>query len=188
MKTYTYPSGHTSPRLITRFLTPEDIEPWSEFFKSPEATELFPPMWKGEPLAASKNWIERQLTRYAENRYGMQILLHRETGEIIGQSGLLAQEVDGIAELEVGYHILRKHWGQGYAPEAARMFFSLGFQLTQVESIISIIDVRNLKSQRVAEKNGLLREKQTRWNDMDDFIYRMNRESWNKSHSNARTE
>jgi RimJ/RimL family protein N-acetyltransferase len=175
---YSYPTGLTSPRLQTRLLTPEDAAAWTEFFLSPEAIELFPSAWKGDPAQASQSWIERQLTRYADQRYGMQMLLHRETGEIIGQSGLLAQEVDGIAELEVGYHILRRHWGQGYAPEAARLFFQLGFDLKQVESIISIIDVRNVKSQRVAEKNGLVREKQTRWNELDVFVYRISREGW----------
>ncbi len=175
---YSYPTNLNSERLSTRLLTLEDADSWAEFFQSPEATELFPPAWKGDPLAASQSWIERQLSRYADHRYGMQMLLHRETGEIIGQSGLLAQEVEGVAELEVGYHILRRHWGQGYAPEAARLFFNLGFELTPADSIISIIDVRNLKSQRVAEKNGLVREKRARWNELDVFVYRMGRSKW----------
>ena len=45
------------------------------------------------------------------------------------------------------------------------------------ESVISIIDVRNIKSQRVAEKNGLKIEKQTRWQNLDVFIYRTGSEN-----------
>jgi hypothetical protein len=46
------------------------------------------------------------------------------------------------------------------------------------ESVISIIDVRNMKSQIVANKNELTNEKQTKWNGTDVFIYRMKRENW----------
>jgi RimJ/RimL family protein N-acetyltransferase len=103
----------------------------------------------------------------------MQALIHRQTGAFIGQCGLLAQEVDGVQELEVGYHIFYKYWGQGYAPEAAKGFLQHAFENKLADSLISIIDVRNLKSQRVAEKNGLVREKQTRWSELDVFVYRI---------------
>lgn len=84
----------------------------------------------------------------------------------------MLQEVDGKPELEVGYHIFKKYWGQGYAPEAAKAFLHYGFENKWAPSIISIIDIRNTKSQRVADKNGLKREKQTKWADWDVFIYR----------------
>ncbi len=37
-------------------------------------------------------------------------------------------------------------------------------------SMISIIDIRNIKSQRVAEKNGLRKKKQTSWKDIEVYI------------------
>ena len=175
---YRYEDQLASPRLRTRFIVPEDTVTWMEFFKDPEAIELFPTYGLNTLEERVQHWIDKQLTRYSENRYGHQILLHKETGEVIGQSGLLLQEVDGTPELEVGYHMLKKHWGKGYAPEAARMFLSYAFEHALADSVISIIDVRNDKSMRVAEKNGLRREKRTTWNGLDMYIYRTDPESF----------
>lgn len=177
MEPYIYPDGLESPRLITQKLTESYILPWADFFKDKEAIEYFP-LFDGTDLERSKSWIERQLMRYTENRYGMQALVDKKSNEFIGQCGLLAQEVDGINELEVGYHIFKRHWGQGYAPEAARLFINFAFENNLTDSIISIIHINNLRSQKVADKNGLTRDKQTKWLDLDVYIYRINKNNW----------
>jgi len=79
--------------------------------------------------------------------------------------------------VEVGYHIFKKYWGQGYAPEAAIAFINYGFENKLAPSVVSIIDVRNIQSQRVAQKNGLKQDKQTKWADLDVFIYRIDNPS-----------
>ncbi len=120
--------------------------------------------------------IETQLARYAENRFGLQALVNKSTNEFIGLCGLLAQEVDGINEIEVGYHILKKQWEQAYATEAAKLFIDYAFEHHLTLSVVSVIDVDNFKSQRVAEKNGLKIDKQTKWiGDEDVFIYRISK-------------
>ena len=170
---YYYRDHMTSDRLHSRFIVKEDVDSWTEFFKDPEAIALFPTFGLNSIEERANHWIERQITRYREHRYGLQMLIHKETGDCIGQCGLMAQEVDGVLELEVGYHILKKYWGYGYAPEAARLFLGFAFNHDLADSVISIIDIRNIKSMRVADKNGLRREKQTRWLDLDVFIYRI---------------
>ena len=173
MSIYKYEDGLITERLTTRFLVPDDIKPWTSFFEDKDAIQYFPWVGNDSNEERSQQWIERQLARYKEKRYGLQALINKETKEFVGQCGLITQEVDGKKELEVGYHIFKKYWGNGYAPEAAKAFFDYGFKYKQAPSIISLIDIRNIKSQRVAEKNGLTREKQIRWMDMDVFIYRM---------------
>jgi [ribosomal protein S5]-alanine N-acetyltransferase len=169
---YKYEDRLQTRRLITRFLTPEDVIVWAEFFNDKEATAFFPFLGPGSSAAKAKWWIERQLTRYREKRFGLQALIHKETKEFIGQCGLLLQEVDGVSEIEVGYDIFKKHWGQGYAPEAAKVFIDYAFKNNLADSVVSIIDVRNTKAQRVAEKSGLTKEKQTKWLGHDVYIYR----------------
>lgn len=170
---YYYPEGLCSERLTARKITQEDVKAWTEFFKDQEAVQFIPDTGVTDPGKRAEHWIERQLARYDENRYGLQLLFHKASGELIGQCGLLVQEVDGIKELEVGYHMLKKHWGQGYAPEAAKMFLEFGFKHNLSDSIISIIHRDNFKSQRVADKNGLKKEKETDWNGKPVFIYRI---------------
>ncbi len=175
IKTYFYKDHLETPRLKTRFLIFEDIPKWAKFFEDKEAVELFPDFGLKTEMERSGHWIEKQLLRYKEKKFGMQALIHKESNEFIGQCGLLAQKIDGKEELEVGYHIFKKHWGNGYAPEAAKMFINYAIENNLSESIISIIDIRNKNSMRVAEKNGLVREKQCTWNGLDVFVYRIDK-------------
>ena len=162
-----------SERLITRKLTDRDVKIWADFFSDKEAVEFFP---KNEIIShseKSKEWITRQINRYRDNTYGLQALINKQNNDFIGQCGLLLQEVDEVKELEVGYHIIKKYWGQGFAPEAARLFIDYAFENNLADSLIAIIDKRNLKSKRVAEKNGLQVEKQTIWNNIEVEIFRI---------------
>jgi ribosomal-protein-alanine N-acetyltransferase len=167
-----------SERLITRFLQTEDSEIWKTFLKNPEATELFPQVFRDDPEEQATIWIERQQTRYNDNRFGLQAIIEKSSGKFVGQCGLLAQEVDGIHYTEVGYHVLPEYWGKGYAPEAARLFLNYGFTEFGLENIISIINIHNTKSQRVAQKNGLVRGNQTKWNDIDVHLWKVKREDF----------
>jgi [ribosomal protein S5]-alanine N-acetyltransferase len=178
MPPYHYPEGQETGRLITRHLTEGDIPCWTAFFKEPEAIEFFP-MYHNKPHEDSaREWIERQCTRYIKQEYGMQAVLEKKTGLLVGQCGLIAKDIDGIRELEVGYSILKPYWGLGYAAEAARLFMDFAFRDQRAGSIISTISPGNAKSIRVAEKNGLVFEKMTLWQDMELCVYRLHRTDW----------
>lgn len=176
-----YPNKLESHRLITRRLTKGDIVGWADFFADKEAVELFPTFEVTTNLEKSKHWVEKQLTRYENNHFGLQALINKKTNDFIGQCGLLTQEVEGEMEIEVGYHIFKKYWGQGFAPEAAKMFIDYAFQKALTNTLISIIDKRNIKSQRVADKIGMIREKETKWAGLDVHIYRIEKNKWNKA-------
>lgn len=169
-----YPPAHLeTERLNMRPLVAEDAKTWQAFIDHDEAMQFMRTFYPPEIKYPALYWIGFALNRYFEGRYGMMALEDKETGELVGQCGLLAQVVDDIPEIEVGYHILPKYWGKGYAPEAAKFFINYAFENNLTDSIISVIDVGNVKSQRVAEKNGLLREKQTVQMGDDVFIYRI---------------
>jgi ribosomal-protein-alanine N-acetyltransferase len=173
MTTYIYQDNLESERLLTRKLAMDDIKMWAEFFKDQEAIEFLPNTGFSSTDVHAKHWVEKQLNRYADNQFGLQVLIDKKTKQIIGQCGLLKQSVDEQAEIEVGYHIFKKHWGQGYAPEAAKLFIDYAFHNDLTNSVTSIINIKNVKSQRVADKNGLTKEKQTVWSGLDVFIYRI---------------
>ncbi len=173
MEKYIYHDHLESERLVTRLLTTHDIVMWSNFFKDKEAVEFIPDFGFNSAEERSKHWIEKQTNRYSNNMFGLQALINKKTNEFIGQCGLLKQTVDGKTEIEVGYHLFKKYWGQGYATEAAKLFIDFAFQNGLADSIISIIETKNIKSQRVAVKNGLINEKQTVWTELDVFIFRI---------------
>ena len=104
---YHYPDHLHTERLETAYLNLDDVRAWSAFFAHPEAIRFLFINALGLPTneAVAYHMIKKQLERYAEHRYGLQKLVHRETDEFIGCCGLLLQEVDGQHEIEVGYHI-----------------------------------------------------------------------------------
>lgn len=176
MNKYIYQDYLESGRLFTRYLTNGDIKAWICFFQDKDSTEYLPNPGFSSVEERAEHWIDKQLNRYASNQFGLQALIDKKTKQFIGQCGLLKQSVDGQTEVEVGYHIFKKYWGQGYAPEAAKLFINYAFENNITDSVASIINVNNLRSQRVADKNGLILEKQTKWSGLDVFIYRTRNE------------
>ena len=173
MNRYLYKDQIETARIKTRWLNQDDTDKWAEFLSEKESTRYFPNAQFNSPRDRSEFWINKQLERYKSEKYGLQALMDRRSGEFIGQCGLLAQEVNGVQELEVGYHIFRKNWGQGLAPEIAGEFIHFAQKNKLADSIISIIHKDNTASQRVAVKNGLSEEKVTIWNELPVKIFRL---------------
>ena len=104
----------------------EDIPIWEDFFEDEEAVEFLSLHLLGlkSNLEISTHMIEKQLARYAENRFGLQALINQSTNEFIGLCGLLAQELDGVNDIEVGYHIL-KSIGNKVTPQKQQNYSSI---------------------------------------------------------------
>jgi [ribosomal protein S5]-alanine N-acetyltransferase len=159
-------------RLWLRELTPDDFDAMFAIFGDAETMLYYPQAYRRETLEAA---MQRQFESYAENGYGLWALILKSTNQFIGDCGLLTQEVDGVQELEVGYHVNRQHWGQGFAPEAAKACFDYAFDMLGRQRMISMIRPENLPSRRVAEKNGLQIEKKVFWRDLWHYVYVLER-------------
>ncbi|MDE5422478.1 GNAT family N-acetyltransferase [Ancylomarina sp. DW003] len=173
-----YLDGSETKRLLIRKLEVSDIPIWESFFENNPFLPFLGLDLSLDIKAQSKDWIERQLWRYENNKYGHHALIDKQTNKFIGQCGLLTQEIDNKIETEIGYHIIPEYWGKGYATEAARKFRDYAFENNLCNSLVSIIDVRNIVSQKVAEKNGMKRTKQLKYFNLDVYIYRIEREEY----------
>jgi RimJ/RimL family protein N-acetyltransferase len=165
-----------SPRINFRKLTLEDAPAWEEFLSNAKAVKFFAPISNVKQFAVE--WMQKTLNRYATDGFGLYALIEKESENFIGQCGLMKQEVDGVMEFEISYHIIPRHWNNGFASEAAISVKNFAFENSLAESIVSIIVTENLPSIKVAEKNGMHREKQTKWRDADVFIYRITKSEW----------
>jgi [ribosomal protein S5]-alanine N-acetyltransferase len=155
-------------RLSLREFVPEDVDALALVLSDAETMRYYPAALDRAGVAA---WIERNRRRYAEFGYGLWAMVLKSSGEVIGDCGLTQQNVDGTDEIEIGYHVRRDQWGQGYASEAARACQKYGFTRLGAERLISLIRPDNLASRRVAEKNGLTLWKEVLWRDLLHCVY-----------------
>ncbi len=88
------------------------------------------------------------------------------------------QDIEGAIELEIGYSILPKFWHRGYASEAAKKCRDFAFENNFADSLISIIHIDNLGSQKVAKNNGMTASSQSEYKGMPVDIYRINKDEW----------
>lgn len=165
--------NQTSERLLFRKILPSDFDTWLPFYQDPKSTEF----WEGlpsDPIEACTTQFDRVFERYEEGSGGMNALIMKETGQLVGICGLLVQTVDEIEELEIGYSVLPKFWQQGFAIEAAMKCKTFAFDNNFASSLISIIHIDNIPSQKVALKNGMHLDKTTSYKDNPVHIFRVN--------------
>ncbi|WP_350287695.1 GNAT family N-acetyltransferase [uncultured Croceitalea sp.] len=164
--------GQTTERLFFRKLTPEDFKDWLPFYDNPASTQY----WNGlptDPSTACKEQFKRIFERYELGIGGMNALISKKDNRLIGMCGLLIQQVDNSEELEIGYSVLPKFWRQGYAFEAAKKCKDFAFEHRLRDSLISIIQVDNIPSQRTAIKNGMRLDKTTTYKNNRVHIFRI---------------
>lgn len=164
-------------RLHFEAVDKSQFETWLPFFEDPRTHQHWNPKISN-PTEACNVWYARQQQRYDANLGGMNALIEKHSGKLVGYAGLLIQTVDGITELEIAYSLLPEFWGQGFALEAAAHCRDIAFKNKWRESLISIISITNVPSQRVALKNGLEIAKNTVYSGNDVYIFKIDSTRW----------
>lgn len=144
-----------SARLTFREMSPDDLDDMALLLGDPEVMTYYPRPRTREEAA---HWIDWNRGLYRTHGYGLWLLTTAD-GAFVGDCGLTPQVVDGVNELEVGYHVLPALQNRGYATEAAAASRDFARTVLGATRLIAIIDPDNRPSQRVAEKIGLRPEK-----------------------------
>jgi RimJ/RimL family protein N-acetyltransferase len=146
-----------SARLTFREMTPDDLDDLALLLSDPEVMTYYP---RPKTRAEAAQWIDWNVGLYRTHGYGLWLLTTADGG-FVGDCGLTPQVVDGVTELEVGYHVRPALQGRGYATEAAAASRDFARDVLGATRLIAIIHPDNRPSQRVAEKIGLRPEKRT---------------------------
>ncbi len=165
-------------RLILRRLSLNDVDAIFAVIGDPVTMQYYPRSFQRED---AEQWIERNLSRYATDGHGLYAVELKSTGKVIGDCGLVTQQIDGESLLEVGYHLRRDQWGNGYATEAARACTDYAFRALAAAKVISLIRPENLPSRRVAERNGMKVEREVIYCGLTHRIYAMKREDYGQA-------
>lgn len=170
--------GQETQRLKFRLLNIEDFDDCIELFKDIEVCKFLGVDKIETPNERCKLWFEMTFKRYKNDLGGQNILLDKNTNEIIGQSGLLVREIEGKQEIEIAYSILPKYRKKGFATESTEKCKNFAFENKFSESLISIIHTENINSEKVAKNNGMRNDKSIEYNGMLVNIYRIDISEW----------
>src|SRR5262245_13526400 len=86
---------------------------------------------------------------------------------VVGQAGLMIFDTRGWtpsswadagshAQPELGWALIRAHWGHGYATEAAAAIRDWAHESRSIDRLVSLISSDNVRSQHVAARLGAL--------------------------------
>ncbi|OEO32694.1 GNAT family N-acetyltransferase [Devosia insulae DS-56] len=107
-------------------------------------------------------------------------------GAFLGMCGL-SVEPWYPDDLEIGWRLARRHWGHGYASEAAAAWIGYAFDTLKAPRVISVTDVPNQRSIAVMQRIGLSLDHYADLADGDDafaaVIYATNADTWRSDRS-----
>ena len=143
-------------RLTLRKFTPDDL-PWLIEMRAPEPVNRYLggiKMQNPESLAVR---LKFYIDCYDKFGFGNCAMGLKETGELIGTSGL--QPLEDTGEIEVGYNLSERFWRQGYGYECAMAWLMHGFEKCGLERIVAVAYPENIGSWRIMEKCGMSYQK-----------------------------
>ncbi len=144
-------------RLLLRELLPQDVTGMFELDSDPEVHRYLgdSPVLDKEQIVEVISFIRQQ---YIDNGIGRWAVVEKATNNFIGWAGLkyVTETINGHTNYyDIGYRIIRKYWGQGFATEAAVASLNYAFETLKADAVYALTDCNNIASGRVLEKAGL---------------------------------
>lgn len=176
----------STARLLLRAWRPEDAEPYAELNCDPEVMRyLLGPLSREQSDAHIRSFGEH-FEREGFGRWAVEV---PGVAPFIGTVGItvMPYATPFTPAVEVAWRLARRHWGHGYASEAARAAMEFGFTTAGLREIVALTVPANLRSQAVMGRLGMKRD------PADDFdhplvppghplqrhvLYRMGRDDW----------
>ena len=152
-----HPSVETERLLLRPWRPAEDLDALAALNADPAVMRWVAP---NRPLsrAESAGLLDRIVGHWDDHGFGLWAVVPREDAALcVGFAGLAIPSFlpAVLPAVEVGWRLAPAWWGRGLATEAARASVAFGFERLGLRTIVSIIDPRNERSLRVAEKLGM---------------------------------
>ncbi|MGH8128100.1 MAG: GNAT family N-acetyltransferase [Gammaproteobacteria bacterium] len=142
----------STPRLLIRQMTPGDAAFLHRQITEPSWIENIGDRDVGSPEEAARYIESRIFVQYKSLGYGMNLIQSKATGEPVGVCGLTKKAY--LQHPDIGFALLERHWGQGYAVEAARAVMTHAEQSLGILSFSAVVIPTNERSAKVLGKLG----------------------------------
>lgn len=151
----------TTERLVLRPFTPDDLAALAVLHA--EESFWWYPLRRGMTEAETEEFLCRVIGRYDSDGFGLEAVVDRASGTMIGWAGLAVPHFlpQILPAVEVGWRLAGSHRGRGLATEAGSAAVDWGFTEGGLERIVSIYEPENAPSGRVMERLGFTHERTT---------------------------
>lgn len=144
-------------RLILREILDSDLNNLFELDSNPEVHKYLgnKPVNDRKQIEQVINSIRKQ---YVENGIGRWAIIEKSNNQFIGWSGLklVTENVNNQTNYyDIGYRLIRKFWGNGFASESAIASLKYGFENLQIKEIYAAAHIDNIASNKILINIGL---------------------------------
>lgn len=161
-------------RLSARRLESADLEKLTIMHTNPHVMATLGGIRTGAQTQENMHW---NLAHWEKYGFGKWMFYLKNTQEWVGYGALRHVNVEGQAEIEVGYALMPKFWKQGIATEIAKACIEIAFEVLWLKNIVCFTLTTNQASQRVMEKAGFQYERKFVMHyegiDYPHLLYRM---------------
>jgi ribosomal-protein-alanine N-acetyltransferase len=143
-------------RLILRQVTKDDANSLLKYLSDKAVMRYvgLEPFKSIDDALDEISWYRSILEKRTGIRWGITL---KGQGEVIGSCGFL-NLVSQHYRSEIGVELSREHWGKGIASEAFEAVIRYGFEQMNLQRIEALIEPPNIPSQKLAERQGFIRE------------------------------
>ena len=147
----------TTERLLLRRWREADREPAARMCADPEVMRHFV-----APLTTeqTEGMIDRLRAHFDEHGFGVWAVERRADDAFLGFTGLptIGYEAHFTPAVEIGWRLAREAWGHGYATEAATACVTYAFEELDLDQLVSVTVLANVRSRAVMERIGMTRD------------------------------
>lgn len=140
-----------SERLNIRIWEKRDIDPMSKISGDTEVMKYFPSTQNKEIV---KKFVLKQIEQFKNRNHCYFAVELKQSKDFIGFVGL--SYIDFAADftpcIDIGWRIDKKHWGRGYATEAAKSCLEFAWSVLKLDKIYAVAPVINTPSINIMKK------------------------------------
>lgn len=144
-------------RLRLRMWRDEDISPFAALNADQAAMRFLPGVMTAEETRAM---VARIRAHFDAHGFGLWAVEASGVAPFVGFVGLqhVAFEAPFTPAVEIGWRLAPSHWGKGYATEAAKAALRYGFEVLNLDQIVSFTVPANMPSRAVMVRIGMRRD------------------------------
>jgi RimJ/RimL family protein N-acetyltransferase len=143
-----------TPRLQLRPLSIDDADTLFEWCGDARVMRYYAG-GVGWTIAQTRERVAQYVAHQDAKGFAKWLILDRETGQPVGDSGLMELHAPGTGWIDLGYRFKPSHWGRGLATEVARAWIQAAPALG-IHELGAFVHVDNHASLNVLRKVGFL--------------------------------